>query len=121
MKLPRRAVLGNQDHVPAGWNPAVKPQPLSQKPLDSISNDRVPYFLGNREPEPPARTNSGLLPRDRKHVATMQLHPAGLDRDVVDTQPQPHLLEDPQRAATKVATRVRTSCHAARRAQATSS
>src|SRR5882724_6190803 len=96
MKLPRRAVLGNQDHVPTGRNPAVEAQPFSQQPLDPISNDRVSYFLGNRQPEPPMRAHPGLLSHHRQHVATVQLATAGLDREVVDTLPQPHLLADAQ-------------------------
>jgi len=52
MKLPRRAVLGNKDHIPPGWNPAVQPHPLAQQPLDSVSNDRVPDFLGDRQAQP---------------------------------------------------------------------
>jgi hypothetical protein len=75
----------------------MEAQPLSQQPLDPISNDRVSYFLGNRQTEPPTRAHVGLLSYDRQHVAAVQLPATGLDREVVDTLPQSHLLADAQR------------------------
>src|SRR4051812_8183293 len=79
----------------------MKAHPLSQASLDPISNDRVSYFLGDRQPEPTSRARLGSLACDRQDMATMQLHTAGLDRDVVDALSQPHLLGDRRRRATR--------------------
>src|SRR3954470_20229630 len=101
MKLPRRAVLGNQDQVPTDGNPAMQAHPLAQQALDPISNDRVPHFLGDRQAEPPG-PGSAIIDarlRDRQEMAAMQLCTAGLHREKLDAASQPHLLRDARRRA----------------------
>lgn len=104
MKLPCRGVLGNQDQVPTSGDPPVQAHPLSQHALDPISNDRVPYLLGDREPEPTLEGRVGPLPKDRKHVATVHLPTVRLDGDIVGTLSQPHLLGNAQGSAAGHAT-----------------
>jgi hypothetical protein len=105
MKLPRRAVLGNQDQVPTGGNPAMQPHPLAQQALDPVSNDRVPHFLGDRQAEPPAPVLAASIVapplRDRKDMPAMVLCTARLHREELGAAPQPHLLGDARRGAAR--------------------
>lgn len=101
MKLPRRAVLGNQDQVPTGGNPPVQAHPFSQQPLDPVSNDGVPHFLGDRHPEATADHRAGPPPREREDMSTMQLGAAGLHREELGALSQPHLLRDARRPAAR--------------------
>src|SRR4029078_13129717 len=94
MKLPRRAVLGNQDHVPAGWNPAVQSQPLAQQALDPVSNDCVPHFLGDGQTEPTAEARIRASFGDREHVSSVQLEAADLNRKVLGSLSGPPVLGD---------------------------
>lgn len=99
MKLPCRGVLGNQDQVPAARDPAVQANPLSQHTLDPVSNDRVPYLLGDREPEPTFEVWCGPLPENRKDMTTVRFSTVRLHGDVVGALSQPHLLGYPQGSA----------------------
>src|ERR1044071_679202 len=101
MKLPRRAVLGNQDQVPTGGNPTMQAQPLSQQPLDPVSNDGVPHFLGDRQTEPASALLGVATLHDRQDMATMQLGSPGLPRQELGALSQPHLLGDARRPATR--------------------
>src|SRR4051794_9190887 len=97
MKLPRRAVLGNQDQVPTGWDPSMQAHPLSQQPLDPVSNDRVPHFLGDRHAEP-ASLRLGVMPlRNAEDMPSMQLRTTGLHREELGALSQSHLLRDARR------------------------
>lgn len=96
VKLPCRGVLGNQDHVPACRHPAVLAQPLSQQAPDPVSNDRVPHFLGDRDPEPARQVGLRSFACDREDVATVQLRTRSLDGEVVGALSQPVLLGDPK-------------------------
>src|SRR3954471_21073161 len=101
MKLPRRAVLGNQDQVPTDGNPAVEAHPLAQHALDPVSNDRVPHFLGDRQAEPPG-PGGGIIAarlRDRQDMTAMQLCTARLHREELGAASQPHLFRDARRRA----------------------
>src|SRR5262245_21068207 len=100
MKLPRRAVLGNHDHIPSRWNPRVLPKPLAQQPLDPISNDRASHFLGDRQPKPTAKLRGAASFRDTQDMAAMHLHAPVLHREVIGALPQPHVLGDARRRAT---------------------
>ena len=75
MNLPRRGVLGNQDDVPAcGTQPCSRIH--SRTALDSISNDRVSYFLGDRDTEPPDELGITSFACERQDVASVKLGPS---------------------------------------------
>src|SRR5438132_10969926 len=99
MKLPRCAVLGNQDHVPTRGNPPMQPHPLTKQTFDPIANRCVSYFLRHGEPE--ATDQLGLSPPacNPEHVPAMNLDALALNADEVSALSQPHLLRDSERSA----------------------
>jgi hypothetical protein len=94
VKLPRGGVLGNYNDVPASGYPTVQAQPLANKPLDPIPNDRVPYFLGDRDSEPSDELGITPFSCEREHVPSVQLRAVSLDLEVLGASPEPHLFRD---------------------------
>src|SRR5437868_4195211 len=86
MKLPRRAVLGNQDQVPTGGDPSMQAHPLSQQPLDPVSNDCVSHFLGDGQTEAASLRWLDVPLRDRKDMPAMQLRTTRLHREELGAQ-----------------------------------
>src|SRR5690349_12428985 len=99
VNLPRRGVLGNHYDVPACWYPSVDPQPLAHEAPDSIPNDRVPYFLGDRDPESSDEPGIITFSRKRQDMTSVELLSFLLDLHELGTTADPHLLRDAARHA----------------------
>ena len=72
----------------------MEAKPFSQQALDPISNDRVPYFLGDRDAKSSDKLGIISFSRKRQDVAPVELLAISLDFDVVRTSTEPHLLRD---------------------------
>jgi hypothetical protein len=72
----------------------VKAHPLANEPLDPITNDRVPYFLGDGDAESSDKLGILSFSCKRENVATVQLLAISLNFDVLGTPTEPHLLRD---------------------------
>src|SRR4051812_21531742 len=77
----------------------MQPHPFAYQTLDSISNDRVSHFLGDRDSEPPDQVGARSSGCERQQVASVEFLTSRLDEKVVGTTTKPHLLGDSRRSA----------------------
>ena len=72
----------------------MQAHPLSQQPLDPVSNDRVSHFLGHRDPESSNQLGITSFSSERQHGLAVQLDAIRLDREELAASTETHLLRD---------------------------
>jgi hypothetical protein len=72
--------------------------PLAYEAPDPVASYRVPYFLGDRDPEPTDERGIISFSCESEQVTTVELDSRGLDLEKLGSSAQSHLLRDRQAA-----------------------